>query len=158
MKVVLVMFRENERRDFPISGQKTIIGRRQECHLRIPTGDVSRQHCALLFRGDSIVVKDLGSSNGTYVNSTRIAETELKAGDKLRVGPVTFIVQIDGRPAEIKPEHAGPPTTITPTAAAVAAAPGADAQTFELGEEDFDLDDPISALEDMTKDDDEDLP
>jgi pSer/pThr/pTyr-binding forkhead associated (FHA) protein len=159
MKVVLVMFHEQERREFPLTGQKSIIGRRQECHLRIPTGDVSRQHCVVVLRGDMLHVTDLGSANGTYVNGTRIAETELKAGDRLRVGPVTFVVQIDGRPADIKPEQAGPPTAVAPTAAAAApAAAGAEAETFELGDEDFDLDDPISALEDMAKDDDDDLP
>lgn len=149
MNVVLVMFKDNERREFPLSGEKTVIGRRQDCQLRIPTKDVSRQHCVLIIDDTSLVAKDLGSSNGTFVNGKRIAESELKPGDRLRLGPVTFVVQINGKPAEIKPEDVTLQSTAEPTAAAD------DEETFDLGEEDFDLDDPLSALE---EDDDDDMP
>ncbi|HQL53127.1 MAG: FHA domain-containing protein [Phycisphaerae bacterium] len=149
MNVVLVMFKDNERREFPLSGDKTVIGRRQDCQLRIPTKDVSRQHCVLIIDDASLVAKDLGSSNGTFVNGKRIAESELKPGDRLRLGPVTFVVQINGKPAEIKPEDVTLQSTAEPTAAAD------DEETFDLNEEDFDLDDPLSALED---DDDDDMP
>lgn len=149
MNVVLVMFKDNERREFPLSGEKTVIGRRQDCQLRIPTKDVSRQHCVLMIDDTSLVAKDLGSSNGTFVNGKRIAESELKPGDRLRLGPVTFVVQINGKPAEIKPEDVTLQSTAEPTAAAD------DEETFDLNEEDFDLDDPLSALED---DDDDDMP
>lgn len=149
MKVVLVMFKDGERREFPLTGNKTVLGRRQDCELRIPTRDVSRQHCALLIEGDKLTVKDLGSSNGTFVNDKRVAETRLAPGDRLRVGPVTFVVQIDGRPAQIAPEDALPATKAMPTAA------GEDEETFDLSDADFDLDDPVDALEEVT-DEDED--
>lgn len=103
MKVVLVMFRDGERRDFPISGEKTIVGRRQDCGLRIPTADVSRQHCEVSLVGNDLTVRDLGSSNGTYVNGKRIAEAKLLSGDKLSVGPVIFVVQVNGMPAKLTP-------------------------------------------------------
>jgi pSer/pThr/pTyr-binding forkhead associated (FHA) protein len=151
MDVVLVMFKDSERRDFPLNGAKAIIGRRQDCDLRIPTRDVSRQHCALLTKGKTLQVKDMGSSNGTYVNGKRVAESPLTAGDQLRVGPVTFIVQIAGEPADIKPSD----ITLTSTAEPSMAADG-DEDTFDLSEDDFDLDDPISALDDA--DDEEDMP
>ena len=149
MNVVLIMFKDDERRDFPISEEKTILGRRQDCHLRIPTKDVSRQHCVLLLQDNVLTAKDLGSSNGTFINGKRIAEAELKAGDRLRLGPVTFIVQIDGKPATIKPEDAAPSSQTEPSLA------GEDEETFDLSESDFDLDDPISALE---EDDEKDMP
>lgn len=136
MKVVLVMFMEGERREFPLTGEKSILGRRQDSHLRIPTGDVSRQHCALVVKNAAVIAKDLGSSNGTFVNGKRIAEAILKPGDRLRIGPVTFVVQIDGRPADIKPEDAAPTTSVAPTTEAAE-----DEKTFELTEEDLDLDD-----------------
>ncbi len=154
MKVVLVMFKDDERRDFPLSAPKTVLGRRQDCQLRIPTRDVSRQHCAILVKSDGTVqAKDLGSSNGTYVNEKRVAEKALQAGDRLRVGPVTFIVQIDDKPSEIKPSDAkAPPSDVEPSAAAAD-----DEVTFDLTEEDFDIDDPLAALDEMD-DDEKDMP
>ncbi len=149
MKVVLIMFKDDERRDFPISSELTVIGRRQDCQLRIPTKDVSRQHCQLLLKDNTLTAKDLGSSNGTFVNGKRVAEVELKAGDRLRLGPVTFLVQVDGKPAKIKPQDAAPPSKTEPSLA------GDDEETFELDEADFDLDDAMSALED---DDEKDMP
>lgn len=152
MKVVLVMFKDGERREFPLAGEKTVLGRRQDSHLRIPTKDVSRQHCALLVKKDALVAKDLGSSNGTFVNDKRIAEVVLKAGDRLRVGPVTFVVQIDGRPTAIKAKDVAP-AKAAPTAAPAAARPGeGEEETFDLSEADFDLD----TL--RGKDDEDDLP
>jgi len=151
MNVVLVMFKEKERRDFPLADPKTILGRRQDCQLRIPTRDVSRQHCEVVVNAKNITVKDLGSSNGTFVNGKRVAETELKAGDLLRIGPVTFTVQVDGKPAKIEPPKGAPVTTVSPTAAGA----GEDEETFDLSDADFDADDPLSALD---LDDEKDMP
>ncbi len=153
MKVVLVMFKDGQRREFPVSGDKTILGRRTDSHLRIPTRDVSRQHCALLIRKNSLVAKDLGSSNGTFVNDKRIAEITLKAGDRLRIGPVTFIVQIDGVPDNIKPKDVGPAkATVAPAAPKAKPKPPVeeDEETFDLSDADFDLD----ALGGKNEDDD----
>jgi adenylate cyclase len=152
MKVVLVMFKGEERREFPIEGNKIILGRRQDCQLRIPTRDVSRRHCELVVEGKALRAKDLGSSNGTFVNGKRIAEMELAAGDKLRIGPVTFTVQIDGKPADIEPDPEAVTAAVTPTTS-----PQDDEETFELTEADFDLEDPISALDEL-EDDEKDMP
>lgn len=103
MKVVLVMFKDGERRDFPVTAEKTIIGRREDSTLRIQTADVSRQHCEIFQNGKEIVVRDLGSSNGTYVNGKRVAEARLLAGDRLSVGPILFVVQVNGLPAKLTP-------------------------------------------------------
>jgi hypothetical protein len=101
MQVVLVMFRsDGERRSFSVVRNMTIIGRREDCDLRIPVGDVSRKHCRLVRTDDGIRIEDLGSSNGTYVNGTRVQESDLHAGDTVGIGPVQFIVQIDGVPDE----------------------------------------------------------
>ncbi len=153
MKVVLVMFKDAERRDFPVTESKTVLGRRQDCHLRIPTRDISRQHCAVLLDKNKVMAKDLGSSNGTFVNGKRIAEIELKPGDRLRLGPVTFIVQIDGKPAQIKPEDSRPKT---PAAAVpIPKIKDQDEETFDLSDADFDLDDPMAALD---EEDEKDMP
>jgi len=109
MQVVLVMFRaDGERRSFSIVRDMTVVGRREDCDLRIPLGEVSRKHCRLIKDGDSMKLEDLGSSNGTFHNGERVREANLGPGDTVQVGPVTFMVQIDGVPAD---EDMQPATT-----------------------------------------------
>jgi pSer/pThr/pTyr-binding forkhead associated (FHA) protein len=104
MDVALVMFTEKgERRAFALPGPKSVIGRNTECDIQIPLGDISRRHCEIVIKKDKVAVRDLGSSNGTYVNNRRIQQAEVKAGETLTVGPVIFTVVINGMPAEIKP-------------------------------------------------------
>src|SRR5438270_6339355 len=102
MQVVLVMFRaEGDRRSFSITRDVTVIGRREDCDLRIPVSEVSRKHCRVIKDGDTIRVEDLGSSNGTYHNGQRITgSVTLEPGDSVQVGPVVFVLQIDGNPPE----------------------------------------------------------
>ena len=101
MGVVMVMFRaDGQRRSFSITRDMSVIGRREDCDLRIPLSDVSRKHCRMIVNGQTIKVEDLGSSNGTYINGERIQQAELSAGDTLQVGPVVFVVQMDGFPAD----------------------------------------------------------
>ena len=101
MGVVMVMFRpDGQRRSFSVTRDMTVIGRREDCDLRIPLGDVSRKHCRLILDGETIKVEDLGSSNGTYRNGERVQQTEIAAGDTLQIGPVVFVLQVDGYPAD----------------------------------------------------------
>jgi pSer/pThr/pTyr-binding forkhead associated (FHA) protein len=104
MEVSLVMFtQQGERREFPIVTKRATIGRNTECNVQIELPVVSRRHCELQMKGDVLFVRDLGSSNGTYVNEKRIQESGLHAGDTLTVGPVVFTVVIDGHPAKVSP-------------------------------------------------------
>lgn len=99
MQVVLVMFRaDGQRRSFALPRQITVIGRREDCDLRIPLGDVSRKHCRLIQNGNELQLEDLGSSNGTYHNGQRIQETVIAPGDTIQIGPAIFVVQINGVP------------------------------------------------------------
>src|SRR5580700_8716723 len=101
MQVVLVMFRaDGERRSFSIVRDMTVVGRREDCDLRIPLGEVSRKHCRLIKDNETVKLEDLGSSNGTFHNGNRVREATLAAGDTVQIGPVTFMVQIDGVPAD----------------------------------------------------------
>lgn len=104
MDLKLVMFKSNgQRKDFPIINPTTILGRGENCDLQIPIDTVSRKHCELSVKDDSIHIQDLGSSNGTYVNNQRVEQSELGAGDRLVVGPIVFTLQVDGQPENIKP-------------------------------------------------------
>ena len=147
MKVVLIRFKGSERRELALHAGTTVMGRRADVGLRIPAGDVSRQHCQISVTDDTVAVKDLDSANGTFVNGKRVTEAELSAGDRLGIGPVVFAVQIDGQPELMGPSDmeidAAPPI-------------GEQADIFELGEGDFDIEDAITAFDEL--DDDKDLP
>ncbi|QDU33716.1 FHA domain-containing protein FhaA [Poriferisphaera corsica] len=104
MNVSLAMFKSDGlRRDFPITRGKVVIGRKNTCDLRIPLSSVSRQHCEITIDGDQVLLRDLGSSNGTLLNDNRVQESLLKAGDEITIGPVVFTVVVNGKPTNIKP-------------------------------------------------------
>src|SRR5215213_1292012 len=125
MGVVMVMFRsDGQRRSFSITRDMTVIGRREDCDLRIPLSDVSRKHCRLILNGESMKIEDLGSSNGTYVNGERVQQSDVAPGDTLQIGPVVFVLQVDGFPADedLQPVTASSGAADTKTGAAVAPA------------------------------------
>ncbi len=72
--------------------EKILIGRALECDISILEPELSRRHAELDLIGDELTLKDLGSSNGTYVNADKIAEVVLKDGDVLRFFKVRFVV------------------------------------------------------------------
>lgn len=98
---------EGETREFPIAKLPITIGRAPDAKLRVPVDSVSRHHCELFENDDEeLAIRDLKSSNGTYVNRERIKDRELVPGDLLSVGPVVFVVKIDGHPADVDPKTA----------------------------------------------------
>lgn len=102
MQLVLVMFRsDGDKRSFSLTRSTTVVGRKDDCDLRVPSEKVSRKHCRIVKDGDVVRLEDLGSSNGTYHNGHRINTSEiLQAGDSIEIGPVVFVLQIDGSPAD----------------------------------------------------------
>lgn len=103
MQVNLIMFRsDGEKRRFALTRDMSVLGRAEDCDFRIPLSEISRKHCRLVRDGDALRVEDLGSSNGTFVNDQRVQQKELGAGDLLRVGPVVFVVQLDGEPPDAR--------------------------------------------------------
>lgn len=53
-----------------------------------------------MLEDDELTVRDLGSRNGTYVNGEKTDIKELSAGDVLSIGPLVFVVQLDGEPGD----------------------------------------------------------
>lgn len=150
MDLKLVMFKPNgQRKDFPLRGSVSVLGRGENCDLRVPLVSVSRRHCEITVSGDQVKVKDLASSNGTYVNNQRVNESLVKAGDRLVVGPVVFTVQIDGVPEEIKPIRTRAERAAEPEEDIVAleANGGLDTEAFPTPAEVEEDIDPIAALE-----------
>ena len=101
MNISLVMFREDgSKRVFPLDRGSTTIGRKDDCNIRIPIAVVSRHHAEIVVDEDGVVLKDLGASNGTYLNNERVEEKEVDPGDQIMIGPVVFILQVDGKPSD----------------------------------------------------------
>jgi FHA domain-containing protein len=93
----------NKGKEVKISTPKYVIGRGDDCHLRPQNDAISRRHCAIITTENEVVVRDLNSRNGTYVNEERVAEEAvLLHGDILRVGPLQFEMLIEQSPAKSK--------------------------------------------------------
>ena len=74
------------------SGSVKTIGRSPGAEFIVDAALVSRLHCQLTATTDSLQVTDLGSTNGTFVNGTRVQKATLHEGDRLSVGRVDLIV------------------------------------------------------------------
>ncbi len=123
MAVTLVhVSTDGSQNEVSISREVSLIGRQTDCQIRIPTSDVSRHHAELKVGEGRPVVRDLGSSNGTYVNGKRIEQAELGAGDVITFGSTIFVICIDGIPDEVDSEEALEDGTILPTGTAAAPA------------------------------------
>jgi pSer/pThr/pTyr-binding forkhead associated (FHA) protein len=78
-------------RSVDLSGDKTTVGRVEDNKFQLPEPSVSSHHCEVWLRGDDVVVKDLNSTNGTFLNDVQLAadkEGVLKPGQILRLGQV----------------------------------------------------------------------
>jgi predicted component of type VI protein secretion system len=74
-----------------LTTKKFLIGREQDCHLRPNSELVSRHHCVFAIDDFSVRIRDLGSTNGTFLNDHRVrGEEVLKSGDRIRVGKLDF--------------------------------------------------------------------
>jgi len=63
------------------------VGRTKENSLKVPDASISRNHAEVIRLGDDFLLRDLGSTNGSYVNGTRISEQLLHDGDVVSFGP-----------------------------------------------------------------------
>jgi predicted component of type VI protein secretion system len=76
--------------------EKTTVGRVDDNTFVIPDGSVSSHHCEILLRGASVVVRDLNSTNGTFINGAQVnGEAPLRGGQILRLGQVEMRLEDD---------------------------------------------------------------
>ncbi len=78
---------------------KTTIGRVDDNTVPIAEPSVSSHHCEILIKGAEVVVRDLNSTNGTFINGEKIAESVLKPGQILRLGQIEMRLETGASPA-----------------------------------------------------------
>jgi len=74
---------------------RTTIGRVEDNLFQIAEASVSSHHCEVLLRGSDVVIKDLNSTNGTFINGEQITERVLKPGQTLRLGQVELKLEAE---------------------------------------------------------------
>lgn len=85
---------------FKISGH-AVLGRDSSCDITIPGTHLSRRHAELAITGKKLLIRDLGSSNGTYVNNKRVTETELLPGDTIQFDVLIFRIHGPSQESDI---------------------------------------------------------
>ncbi|MGD0017198.1 MAG: FHA domain-containing protein [Verrucomicrobiia bacterium] len=72
-----------------------IIGRLSTSDIMVRDTFVSRVHCDVTFINGQVILKDLGSANGTYRNGARIYDAPLNPGDKIQIGNTTLVFELE---------------------------------------------------------------
>src|SRR5678815_5820934 len=90
-------------RSYELKVEKTTIGRLEDNSFQIAEQSVSSHHCEILLKGNDVIVKDLNSTNGTYINGEKITEKGLKPGQILRLGQIEMRLEGDGASAAATP-------------------------------------------------------
>ncbi len=85
-----------------LKAEKTTVGRLEDNTFQIAEPSVSSHHCEVLLRGSDVVVRDLNSTNGTYVNGEKVTERVMKPGQILRLGQVELRLETDTPAAPAK--------------------------------------------------------
>jgi len=132
-------------REIPVPISKFLVGRAEDCHLRVHSELISRHHCVFLVEEGFVAVRDFQSKNGTFVNGDRIApQAELKSGDRVQVGPMELEVQIRSSVAAAS-DPARQPTS----------AGGEDRMAApQPGTKDLHVADPVAGAESLSENDD----
>jgi hypothetical protein len=74
----------------PLGSEVQMIGRSASCTMCVLDPSISRIHCAIWRGVDTVWVRDLGSTNGTFVNEKAVRYARLKGGDQIRLGKRSF--------------------------------------------------------------------
>jgi pSer/pThr/pTyr-binding forkhead associated (FHA) protein len=99
---------------------RTTIGRVDDNMFQIAETSVSSHHCEVLLRGSDVVIKDLNSTNGTFINDQPVTESVLKPGQTLRLGTVELkldtgaAASAPGTAPASAPANAAPDATVKP--------------------------------------------
>jgi pSer/pThr/pTyr-binding forkhead associated (FHA) protein len=94
-------------RAFEVNVERTTVGRVEENTFQISDASVSSRHAEIHLQGSELLIRDLNSTNGTFINGEKISEAVLKPGQILRFGQVELKID-DGQPVSDPPQAAVP--------------------------------------------------
>jgi len=104
-------------RTHELNVDKTTIGRVEDNTFQIADPSVSSHHCEVLLRGSDVVIKDLNSTNGSFINGEKISETVLMPGQTLRLGQIELQLLTEGMPMPAAKAPAPAPAPAAPSSA-----------------------------------------
>jgi pSer/pThr/pTyr-binding forkhead associated (FHA) protein len=87
----------------------TLVGRGEDCDVRLDHKSVSKQHCVLVRTEGLILVRDLGSTNGTRVNGQRVRRAALLPNDNLAIANFKYKVKFGEDAGPTEPAGGPPP-------------------------------------------------
>jgi diguanylate cyclase (GGDEF)-like protein len=87
---LVIIYGEDLGRRVPLGDNPCVIGRSGKCDIQLDQESVSRHHARISRMGDGYVIRDLGSTNGTYVNDELVDEMMLRDGDQVHIGRTIF--------------------------------------------------------------------
>lgn len=95
----------------PLEKAVVLIGRQADCDISLTQSrKVSRRHCCLAQVNHQIMARDLGSTNGIYLNGERVKrQCRLSVGDEFMIGDLKFRLQLDPNPQPVVPPRAEKP-------------------------------------------------
>jgi len=99
MPKLVVMTGTRKGDEFALTSARFVIGRDESCQLRINDRLASRKHVLVLKVGDTFMVEDLRSSNGTYFNTDPLDRAVLTDGDEIAIGTTVIKYFADGEVA-----------------------------------------------------------
>ncbi len=103
MRVTLLVRAPKKPEKRVVVERDVVIGRGKDCNLQVLSNDVSRRHCQFVIGEADVAVRDLGSGNGTLINSQKTepnVDTPLISGDIVRIGPLVIKVEFDSASSE----------------------------------------------------------
>lgn len=100
-------------RTHELAVDRTTVGRVEDNTFHILDASVSSHHCEILLRGADVLIRDLNSTNGSFINNEKIAEAVLKPGQTLRLGQVELKLDT-GAGVDLPPASGAPATPATP--------------------------------------------
>lgn len=89
---LVVLYPQSQFKQIPLEKGAVVLGRGTDAQIRLDDDLVSRKHCSLTFDGKTVVVEDLGSTNGTFVDGSPIKKMELDSDNRLQIGKMVLKV------------------------------------------------------------------